>query len=61
MHILRPLALAAGPMLVSIAAFAQGTISNLPRPRNRSRDGRRLAFHRSAIKLAGFHEEPPLQ
>ena len=31
MHILRALALASSAMLVSIAAFAQGTISNLPR------------------------------
>ena len=31
MHILRALALATSAMLVSIAAFAQGTISNLPR------------------------------
>lgn len=31
MHILRPVALAASAMLVSIAAFAQGTISNVPR------------------------------
>ncbi|MGH6920691.1 MAG: ABC transporter substrate-binding protein, partial [Geminicoccaceae bacterium] len=31
MHILRALALASSAMLVSITAFAQGTISNLPR------------------------------